>query len=64
MEDRPTRDGGLGLDIQTAARIACHSDGGYLICSTYTKLTQHQAPTRAQSAIDTYHSTLRTTQDV
>jgi hypothetical protein len=54
----PPEDGGLGLDIQTAARMAGHSDGGYLLCSTYTKLTQHQAHTRAQSAMDTYQQHL------
>jgi predicted esterase len=43
-------DGGLSLDIQTAAQIAGHSDGGYLVCSTYTKLAQRQANARARSA--------------
>lgn len=32
----PPHDGGLGLDIQTAAHIAGHHDGGYLVCSTYS----------------------------
>jgi integrase len=50
----PPDDGGLGLDIQTAAKMAGHSDGGYLVCSTYTKLAQQQANTRARSAMDTY----------
>jgi integrase len=54
----PPADGGLGLDIQTTARMAGHSDGGYLVCSTYTKLTQHQAHTRARSAIDAYQQHL------
>ncbi len=35
-------DGGLGLDIQTTAQMVGHSDGGYLVCSTYTKLSQHE----------------------
>jgi hypothetical protein len=50
----PTDDGGLGLDIQTAAQIAGHSDGGYLVCSTYTKLAEQQANARARSAMDAY----------
>jgi integrase len=54
----PPDNGGLGLDIQTAARMAGHSDGGYLVCSTYTKLSEHQAHTRAQSAMDTYQQHL------
>ncbi|HEV3094818.1 MAG TPA: hypothetical protein VGY30_09920 [Solirubrobacteraceae bacterium] len=50
----PTDDGGLGLDIQTTAQMAGHSDGGYLVCSTYTKLAQDRARTRARNAMDTY----------
>lgn len=50
----PADGGGLGLDIQTAAQIAGHSDGGYLVCSTYTKLAQQQANTRTKSAMDAY----------
>jgi integrase len=50
----PSDDGGLGLDIQTAAQIAGHSDGGYLLCSTYTKLSQQQVRARAQRAMDAY----------
>lgn len=50
----PPDDGGLGLDVQTAAQMAGHSDGGYLLCSTYTKLSQQQARARAQRAMDTY----------
>jgi hypothetical protein len=33
----PPHDGGLGLDIQSTAHIAGHHDGGYLVCSTYSK---------------------------
>jgi integrase len=50
----PTDNGGLGLDIQTAAQIAGHSDGGYLVCSTYTKLAEQQANARTRSAMDAY----------
>lgn len=50
----PTDNGGLGLDIQTAAQIAGHSDGGYLVCSTYTKLAQQQAEARTRSVMDAY----------
>ena len=50
----PPHDGGLGLDIQTTAHIAGHRDGGYLVCSTYSKLAEHQALARAQRAIDAY----------
>ncbi len=50
----PPDDGGLGLDIQTAAHIAGHRDGGYLICSTYSKLAEHRALARTRHAIDTY----------
>ena len=56
----PPDDGGLGLDIQTAARMAGHSDGGYLVCSTYTKLAQDHAHTRARSAMDAYRQDLKT----
>jgi integrase len=55
----PTDDGGLGLDIQTAAKMAGHSDGGYLVCSTYTKLAQQQANARARNAMDAYQHHLR-----
>jgi integrase len=51
----PVDDGGLGLDIQTAAHMTGHSDGGYLICNAYTKLTQHRAQARAKRAMDAYH---------
>jgi hypothetical protein len=50
----PPHDGGLGLDIQTAAHIAGHHDGGYLVCSTYSKLAEHRALTRTRRAIDAY----------
>jgi integrase len=56
----PPDDGGLGLDIQTTARMAGHSDGGYLVCSTYTKLAQDHAHTRAQSAMEAYRQDLKT----
>lgn len=56
----PPDDGGLGLDIQTTARMAGHSDGGYLVCSTYTKLSQHHAHARARSAMDAYQQYLET----
>ncbi len=39
----PPHDGGLGLDIQSTAHIAGHRDGGYLACSTYSKLAEHRA---------------------
>jgi hypothetical protein len=47
----PPHDGGLGLDIQTTAHIAGHRDGGYLVCSTYSKLTEHRALPRTRRAI-------------
>lgn len=50
----PPHDGGLGLDIQTAANIAGHHDGGYLVCSTYSKLAEHRALARTRRAIDAY----------
>ena len=50
----PPHDGGLGLDIQTTAHIAGHRDGGYLVCSTYSKLAEHRALTRTQRAINAY----------
>jgi integrase len=50
----PPHDGGLGLDIQTTAHIAGHRDGGYLVCSTYTKLAQHRALARTRRAMDAY----------
>lgn len=56
----PPQDGGLGLDIQTAAHIAGHHDGGYLICSTYSKLAEHQALARTRRAIDAYQQRVGT----
>ncbi len=50
----PPSDGGLGLDIQTTAHIAGHRDGGYLVCSTYSKLAEHRALARTRRAIDAY----------
>jgi integrase len=50
----PPHDGGLGLDIQSTAHIAGHRDGGYLVCSTYSKLAQHRAIARARRAMDAY----------
>jgi integrase len=50
----PPDDGGLGLDIQSTARIAGHHDGGYLICSTYSKLAEHRALARTRRAMNAY----------
>jgi integrase len=50
----PPHDGGLGLDIQSTAHIAGHRDGGYLVCSTYSKLAERHAIARAQRAINAY----------
>ncbi len=50
----PPHDGGLGLDIQTTAHIAGHRDGGYLVCSTYSKLAEHRALTRTRRALNAY----------
>jgi hypothetical protein len=50
----PPHDGGLGLDIQTAAHIAGHHDGGYLVCSTCSKLAEHRALARTRRAINAY----------
>jgi integrase len=50
----PPHDGGLGLDIQTTAHIAGHHDGGYLVCSTYSKLAKHRAIARTRRAINAY----------
>jgi len=47
----PPNDGGLGLDIQTTAHIAGHHDGGYLVCSTYSKLAEHRALARTRRAM-------------
>ncbi len=50
----PPHDGGLGLDIQSTAHIAGHRDGGYLVCSTYSKLAEHRAIARTRLALDAY----------
>jgi integrase len=50
----PPHDGGLGLDIQSTAHIAGHHDGGYLVCSTYSKLAEHRAIARTRRAINAY----------
>jgi integrase len=50
----PTHDGGLGLDIQTVAHMTGHSDGGYLICNTYTKLAEQRAQARTRRAMDAH----------
>jgi hypothetical protein len=39
----PVDDGGLGLDHATAAEMAGHADGGWLIANVYTKLSQRRA---------------------
>jgi integrase len=50
----PIKDGGLGLDPATAAEMVGHNDGGYLIATVYTKLSQRRALARAQRAMDAY----------
>ena len=50
----PPRGGGLGLDIQSTAHIAGHRDGGYLVCSTYSKLAEHRALARTRLALNAY----------
>ncbi len=50
----PPHDGGLGLDIQSTAHIAGHRDGGYLVCSTCSKLAEHRAIARTRLALDAY----------
>lgn len=56
----PVDDGGVGLDFQTVATMVGHDDGGYLIATVYTKLTQQRAQTRALRAIDAYQRRLPT----
>jgi integrase len=56
----PQNDGGLGLDIQSAAHIAGHHDSGYLVCSTYSKLAEHRALARARRAIDAHQQRVQT----
>ncbi len=50
----PIDDDGLGLDPATVAHMVGHDDGGYLIATVYTKLSQQRALDRAQRAMDTY----------
>jgi site-specific recombinase XerD len=50
----PIDDGGVGLDFQTVATMVGHDDGGYLIATVYTKLTQRRAQARARRAVDAY----------
>jgi integrase len=50
----PVEDGGLGLDAATAALIVGHDDGGYLISTTYTKLSKKRARERTRRALAEY----------
>lgn len=51
----PVEDGGLGLDLATAAAMVGHDDDDdYLIATVYTKLDERRAPARAQRAMDAY----------
>ncbi len=50
----PVDDGGLGLDSATAAEMAGHDDGGWLIANVYTKLAERRARERAQRAMRDY----------
>jgi integrase len=50
----PVEDGGLGLDPQTVAEMVGHDDGGYLIATVYTKLSERRARARARRAMDAY----------
>jgi hypothetical protein len=50
----PVDDGGLGLDHATAAKMAGHADGGWLIANVYTKLAQRRALDRARRAMSEY----------
>jgi integrase len=50
----PVDDGGLGLDHATAAEMAGHADGGWLIANVYTKLSQRRALDRARRAMREY----------
>jgi integrase len=52
MIDPPHNDG-LGLDIQTAAYIAGHQDGGYLVCAAPTQSSPSTAPSPAHNAPST-----------
>ena len=57
----PTTDNGLGLDPATVAHMVGHDDGGYLIATVYTKLSQRRALARAQQAMGAYEQRLVTT---
>jgi hypothetical protein len=50
----PVDDGGLGLDPATVAYMVGHDDGGYLIATVYTKLSERRALAQAQRAMDAY----------
>ncbi len=50
----PIEDGGLGLDHATAAEMAGHDDGGWLIANVYTKLAERRARERAKRAMRDY----------
>jgi hypothetical protein len=50
----PVEDGGLGLDAATAAEMAGHDDGGWLIANVYTKLSERRARQRAKRAMCDY----------
>jgi len=56
----PVDDGGVGFDLQTVATMVGHDDGGYLIATVYTKLTQRRVQARARRAIDAYQQRLPT----
>jgi integrase len=50
----PVEDGGLGLDAATVALIVGHDDGGFLISTTYTKLSKKRARERTRRAMAGY----------
>lgn len=54
----PIEDGGLGLDAATIATMVGHDDGGYLIATIYTKLSEQRALARAQRAMDAHQQRL------
>lgn len=54
----PVTDGGLGLDPATVACMVGHDDGGYLIATVYTKLSERRAVDRAQRAMNDYQQRL------
>jgi integrase len=55
----PINDGGLGLDPQTVAKMVGHDDGGWLISTVYTKLSERRARDRAQRAMDAYQQRIQ-----